>query len=138
VVKRQGCDIHHPPSTRLKLGRAISVLTVCAFAVCKRGGIHAYIFVKSVSYIYIYFVFFEKKEGGDTPRKGRFLSVKITNKMQPIIEFIIPKFTEGSAFFERHIAHHQEFQTVFAASGLYTHVVTGRPAWTTAGYHMGI
>jgi len=27
-------------------------------------------------------------------------------------------------------AHHQEHQTVFAASGLYTHVVTGRcPGW---------
>jgi hypothetical protein len=42
--------------------------------------------------------------------------------------------------FERDTAHHQELQTLFAASGLYTHVVTGRwpgwveahPAWTTA------
>jgi len=50
-------------------------------------------------------------------------------------------------FFERHTAHHQELQTVFAASGLYTHVVIGRcagwvgtsyPAWTMAGHHMGI
>jgi len=38
---------------------------------------------------------------------------------------------EVSTYFERHIAHHQELQTVFAASGLYTHVVT-------AGHHMGI
>jgi len=30
------------------------------------------------------------------------------------------KFTEGSTCFERHTAHHQELQTVFAASGLYT------------------
>jgi hypothetical protein len=70
--------------------------------------------------------------------------------MQPVIEFIIPKFIEGSTCFERHAAHHQEFQTVFAASGLYTHVVTGRcPSWvgsgsstyqdwTTAGNRMGI
>jgi len=37
---------------------------------------------------------------------------------------------EAQHFFERHTAHHQELQTVFAASGLYTHVVTGRcPAW---------
>jgi len=47
-----------------------------------------------------------------------------------LIEFIIAKFTEGSTCFERHIAHHQELQTVFAASGLYTHLVTGRcPGW---------
>jgi len=41
-------------------------------------------------------------------------------------EFIIPKFIEGSTCFEQHTAHHQELQTVFAASGLYTLVVTGR------------
>jgi hypothetical protein len=46
--------------------------------------------------------------------------------MQLVIEFIIPKFIEGSTCFERQTAHHQELQTVFAASGLYTHVVTGR------------
>ena len=60
---------------------------------------------------------------------------------------IIPEFIEGSTCFERHTAHHQELQTVFAASGLYTNVVTGRcpgwvgtphPAWTTTGHHMGI
>jgi hypothetical protein len=45
--------------------------------------------------------------------------------MQLVMEFIIPKFIEGSTCFERHIAQHQELQTVFAASGLYTHVVTG-------------
>jgi len=46
------------------------------------------------------------------------------------MEFIIPKLTEGSKCFERHTAHHQELQTVFAASGLYTHVVTSRcPGW---------
>jgi len=43
-----------------------------------------------------------------------------------VIEFIIPEFIEGSACFEQHIAHHQELQTVFATSGLYTHVVTSR------------
>jgi len=61
--------------------------------------------------------------------------------MQPVIEFIIPEFTEGSTCFERHTAHHQELQTVFSASGLYTHVVTGRcqsSALTTACHHMGI
>jgi hypothetical protein len=46
--------------------------------------------------------------------------------MHLVIEFIIPKFIEGSISFERHTAHHQEFQTVFAASILYTHVVTSR------------
>jgi len=46
--------------------------------------------------------------------------------MQLVIEFIIPKFIEGSTCLERHTAHHQELWTVFAASGLYTHVVTGR------------
>jgi hypothetical protein len=43
-----------------------------------------------------------------------------TNKMQLVIEFIIPKLTESSTCFERHTAHHQELWTVFAASGLYT------------------
>jgi hypothetical protein len=57
-----------------------------------------------------------------------------TNKMQLVIEFIIPKFTEGLTYFERHTAHHQELQTVFAASYLYTHVVTSRcPGWVRTG-----
>jgi len=43
--------------------------------------------------------------------------------MQLLIEFIISKFTEGSTCFERHTAHHQELQ-LYAASGLYTPVVT--------------
>ena len=30
--------------------------------------------------------------------------------MQCVIEFIIPKFIEGSTCFERHTAHHQELQ----------------------------
>ena len=33
---------------------------------------------------------------------------RITNKMQLVIEFIVPKFIEGSTCFERHTAHHQE------------------------------
>jgi hypothetical protein len=46
------------------------------------------------------------------------------------MEFIIPKFIEGSTCFEWRTAHHQELQTVFAASSLYTHVVTGNcPGW---------
>jgi hypothetical protein len=39
------------------------------------------------------------------------------------MEFIIPKFFKGSACFEWHTAHHQELQTVFAASGLYAHAL---------------
>jgi len=65
------------------------------------------------------------------------------------MEFIIPKFIEGSTCFEWYTVHHQELQTLFAASGLYTQVVTGRcpgwvgtcsshPSWTTASHHMGI
>jgi hypothetical protein len=42
------------------------------------------------------------------------------------MEFIIPKFIEDPTRFERHTAHHQELQTVFGASGLYIHLVTGR------------
>jgi hypothetical protein len=52
-------------------------------------------------------------------------SVEIPTRCSFEIEFIIPKF-KGSTFFERHTAHHQELQTVFAASGLYAHIVTGR------------
>jgi hypothetical protein len=33
---------------------------------------------------------------------------KNTNKMQLVIECIIPKFTEGSTCFERHTAYHLE------------------------------
>jgi len=54
-----------------------------------------------------------------------FLSIN-ANKMKLVTEYIIPKFIEGSTCFERHTAHHQELYTVFAASDLYTHVVTGR------------
>jgi hypothetical protein len=53
-------------------------------------------------------------------------SVEIPTGCSFVIEFIIPKFSEGSTFFERHTAHHQELYTILAASGLYTHVVTGR------------
>jgi len=35
-------------------------------------------------------------------------SVEISTRCSFIIEFIIPKFTEGSTCFERHTAHHQE------------------------------
>jgi len=53
-------------------------------------------------------------------------SVEIPRRCSFVIEFIIPKFTKGSTCFERHTAHHQELKTLFATSGLYTHVVTGR------------
>ena len=53
-------------------------------------------------------------------------SVEITTRCSLVIEFIIPKFIGGSTCFERHTAHHQELQTVLAASDLYTHVTTGR------------
>jgi hypothetical protein len=48
------------------------------------------------------------------------------NRCKLIIEFIIAKFPERSTCFERHTVHHQELQTLLAATGLYTHVVTGR------------
>jgi hypothetical protein len=44
-------------------------------------------------------------------------SVEITSKMHLVIAFIIPKFIGGSTCFERHTAHHQELQIVFADSG---------------------
>jgi len=53
-------------------------------------------------------------------------SVETTNKMQTCNRIYYTKFIEGSTCFERHTAYHQELQTVFAASGLYTHVVTAR------------
>jgi hypothetical protein len=42
-------------------------------------------------------------------------SVEIPTRCS-FIGFIIPKFNEGSTSFERHTAHYQELQTVFAAS----------------------
>jgi hypothetical protein len=53
-------------------------------------------------------------------------SVEIRTRCSFVIEFIIPKFIEGSTRFEWHTAHHQELYTIFGASGLYTHAVTGR------------
>jgi len=50
-------------------------------------------------------------------------SVEIPTRCSFVIEFIIPKFFEGSTSFKRHTAHHQEPQTVFAASGFYAHMV---------------
>jgi hypothetical protein len=35
-------------------------------------------------------------------------SVEIPTRCSFVIEFIIPKFIEGSTCFERHTAHHQE------------------------------
>jgi hypothetical protein len=35
-------------------------------------------------------------------------SVEIPRRCSFVIEFIIPKFTEGSTCFERHTAHHQK------------------------------
>ena len=61
-------------------------------------------------------------------------SLEIPTRCSFVIELIIPKFIEGSTCFERHTAHHQELQTVFAASGLYTRMVTGRcPVWVGTG-----
>jgi len=53
-------------------------------------------------------------------------SVEIPTRWSFVIEFIIPKFFKGSTCFERQTAHHQELSNVFAASGLYAHMVTGR------------
>jgi hypothetical protein len=40
--------------------------------------------------------------------------------------------------FQAAYAHHQELQTVFAASDLYKHVVTGRcPGWVETESHPG-
>jgi hypothetical protein len=47
-------------------------------------------------------------------------SVEIPTRCSFVIELIIPKFFEGTTCFKRHTTHHQELQTVFAASGLYT------------------
>jgi len=52
-------------------------------------------------------------------------SVEIPTRCSFVIEFIIPKYFKGSTCFDRHTAHHQELQTVFAASGIYAHMVTG-------------
>jgi len=53
-------------------------------------------------------------------------SVEIPTRCSFVIEFIIPRFFKCSTCFELHTAHHQELQTVFAASGLYAHMVAGR------------
>jgi hypothetical protein len=48
-------------------------------------------------------------------------SVEITNKMQPCNTIYYSKIY----CFKWHTVHHRELYTVFEASGLYTHVVTG-------------
>jgi hypothetical protein len=66
-------------------------------------------------------------------------SVEIPTRCSFVIEFIIPKFFEGSACFERHTTHHQELQTVFAASGLYAHMVTSRcQGWVGNGFPLSL
>jgi hypothetical protein len=50
-------------------------------------------------------------------------SEEIPTICSTVIEFIIPKFIEGSTCFGRLPAHHQELQAVFAAFGLYAHTV---------------
>jgi hypothetical protein len=67
-------------------------------------------------------------------------SVEMPTRCSFVMECIIPKFIEGSIYFDRHTAHHQELYTLFATSGLYNHVVTGRchSALATAGHHMSI
>ena len=55
-----------------------------------------------------------------------YATVEITNKMTPCNRIYYSNVIEGSTCFERHTAHHQELQTVFAASGLHTRMVTGR------------
>jgi hypothetical protein len=65
-------------------------------------------------------------------------SVEIPTICSFVIKFIIPKFIEGTTC-SSGTTHHQELQTVFGASGLYAHVVTGRcQGWATAGHRMGI
>jgi hypothetical protein len=59
-------------------------------------------------------------------------SVEIQTRCSFVIEFITPKFIEGWTCLERHTAHHQELLTVFAASDLYTHLVTGH-CWAGNG-----
>jgi len=53
-------------------------------------------------------------------------SVEIPTRCSFVREFTISEFIEGWTCFERHTTHHQELQTVFAASGLYAHMVTVR------------
>jgi hypothetical protein len=45
-------------------------------------------------------------------RASQYDSVEIPTRCNFVIEFIIPKFTEGSTCFERHTSHHQELYTV--------------------------
>jgi hypothetical protein len=68
-------------------------------------------------------------------------SVEIPIRCSFVIEFIIPKIFKGLTCFERHTARHQELQTLFAASGLYAYMMTGRcqgSALATTGHHMDI
>jgi len=49
------------------------------------------------------------QQAGETlyVREGPILSGN-TNKMQLVVQFIIPKFIESLTCFEQHTAHHQE------------------------------
>ena len=44
----------------------------------------------------------------DVDNSTALLSVEIPTRCSFVIEFIIPKFIEGSTCFERHTAYHQE------------------------------
>jgi hypothetical protein len=58
-------------------------------------------------------------------------SVEIQTRCSFVIEFVIPKFFKGSTCFKWHTTHHQKLQTVFAASGLYAHMVISRDSVPT-------
>jgi hypothetical protein len=55
----------------------------------------------------------------------RLLSIN-TNKVKLCNRIYYSNIFKGLTCFERHISYHQELQTVFSASGLYAHMVTGR------------
>jgi hypothetical protein len=56
----------------------------------------------------------------------RTLLSRNTNKMQLCNRIYYSKGYKGSTCFERRTVQHQELKTLFAASGLYAHMVTGR------------
>jgi len=56
--------------------------------------------IRTFNYVYIILIFMNSCIVDD--------SVEIPTRCSFVIEFIIPKFIEGSARFERHTAHHQE------------------------------
>jgi hypothetical protein len=105
AVKRPGCEANHLVR-RLRMSGAIPPFPLYSFMVR----------IRTVS-PFVFFCYRIYLRDSDISRHTNLIlidpcivdySAEIPTRCSFVIEFIIPKFFEGSTCFERHTAHHQE------------------------------